>query len=435
MGLCKDGYWREWKSYEGKQYCGIAKFDGDDEKARKAALLELGHKLNDAKNGAVVLDRNMTVKAWSENYLSVYVKPRVREPGQSKSKHTMTQKSYEMYTQKLDGYILPVIGRLHMKDVRDTHLRKILNGEAGKSKSHVSKIRIVIQAMFRQAYASRIITYDPSVGLELPVVTEGKRRSLTEAERTLLIQAADIHRCGLWIETLLGTGIRPGESAPLLIKDFDFDKGLLNIDKDIESGTYSISDPKTKAGMRKIPIPPELIPKLKAAFTGKGPFDIAFPQTDGKTMKSQECISNDWRSFLRTMDILGGARTILIRRSTRGGKNVVTREIRTVAEHGYKAAACGRIMTMDDDKENGSVLADDLVLYCLRHTFCTDLQKDGVPVDIAKYLMGHADIRTTANIYAHPGDETALIAAAILGKKRTEKEAGEKLDATTATTK
>lgn len=49
----------------------------------------------------------------------------------------------------------------------------------------------------------------------------------------------------------------------------------------------------------------------------------------------------------------------------------------------------------------GAEVADDLTPYCLRHTFCTDLQRAGVPINVAKELMGHADIQTTANIYTH----------------------------------
>ena len=45
------------------------------------------------------------------------------------------------------------------------------------------------------------------------------------------------------------------------------------------------------------------------------------------------------------------------------------------------------------------------------HTFCTDLKKKGVDVRIAKNLMGHADIKTTANIYDHEDDDTLLLAA------------------------
>ena len=30
-----------------------------------------------------------------------------------------------------------------------------------------------------------------------------------------------------------------------------------------------------------------------------------------------------------------------------------------------------------------SVVAEDLVAYCLRHTYCTDLQRAGVPINVA----------------------------------------------------
>lgn len=402
MGLCKDGYWRESERYEGKKYIGCGK-------SQKEAMKNLAQKISDAKSGKATLDKNTTVKAWSETWQNVYIKPKVRAPGQPKSSNSMTQKSYEMYVQKLDGYILPLVGQLRLKDVRDVQLQRILNEQAGKSKSHSEKIRIVIKALFRQAFQSRLIQYDPSAGLDLPATTEGKRRSLTDSERDLLLRTCAFHRCGLWIKTLLDTGMRPGESAPLLIKDFDFTSNLLNIDKDIESGTYSVSDPKTKSGIRKIPIPNDLIPELKTYFSGKSPFAYAFPQLDGKSMKSQTCISNDWRSFRRCMDILGGAKTIW------KGK------IRTISSEGYVATNHGRFMTEEEDGVNGSVLSDDLILYCLRHTYCTDLQKAGVPINIASYLMGHADIQTTANIYTHTGEEEAAAAAISINQYRGEK--------------
>jgi integrase len=425
VGLCKDGYWRETETYEGKQYVGSGK-------DQKSAMKNLAQKILDAKTGNKALNKSTTVKAWSDTWLEVYVKPKVRKPGQPKSKNSMTEKSYSMYTQNLSKHILPAIGFLKLKDVKDAHLQKILNSQAGTSASHVEKIRIVIKAMFRQAYISRLLAFDPSSNLTLPAVQEHKRRSITDEERELLLQACGIHRCGLWIKLLLATGIRPGESAPLLIKDFDFKKNLLNIDKDIESGTFSISDPKTKAGIRKIPIPEDMSAELQKAFESRSPFEYAFPQTNGKSMKSQECISNDWESFLRTMDVLAGAKTIVIRKTTTRSKDSpktqVTKSERTISKNGYKATICGRIMTEEIDGENGSVLANDLVLYCLRHTFCTDLQKAGVPINIASYLMGHADIQTTANIYTHTGEDDALAAATNINAYRSKKQSAQNGD-------
>lgn len=52
-----------------------------------------------------------------------------------------------------------------------------------------------------------------------------------------------------------------------------------------------------------------------------------------------------------------------------------------------------------------STLSEDLEPYLLRHTFCTDCQAAGVPINVAKKLMGHSDISVTAKIYTHMIDE------------------------------
>ena len=52
-----------------------------------------------------------------------------------------------------------------------------------------------------------------------------------------------------------------------------------------------------------------------------------------------------------------------------------------------------------------STLTPDLEPYLLRHTFCTDCQAAGVPINVAKEWMGHSDISVTAKIYTHMVDE------------------------------
>ena len=59
-------------------------------------------------------------------------------------------------------------------------------------------------------------------------------------------------------------------------------------------------------------------------------------------------------------------------------------------------------------KELGNYIdiADDLVPYCLRHTYCTDLQDAGIPINVARELMGHSTIVLTSKIYTHHSEET-----------------------------
>lgn len=56
----------------------------------------------------------------------------------------------------------------------------------------------------------------------------------------------------------------------------------------------------------------------------------------------------------------------------------------------------------------------DLVPYCLRHTYCTDLQRKGVDVRIAQKLMGHSTIDLTSTIYSHLDEDLFTITAKAL---------------------
>ncbi len=49
---------------------------------------------------------------------------------------------------------------------------------------------------------------------------------------------------------------------------------------------------------------------------------------------------------------------------------------------------------------------DGLTMYCLRHDYCTRLQEAGVPIDVARRLMGHSSIEVTSKIYTHESEKT-----------------------------
>ena len=56
----------------------------------------------------------------------------------------------------------------------------------------------------------------------------------------------------------------------------------------------------------------------------------------------------------------------------------------------------------------------DYRLYDIRHTYCTNLEKAGVPINIASRLMGHSDISITSKIYTHASDQAIEIARACI---------------------
>lgn len=345
-------YIRKTARFNGKKYEATGKTELE-------ALKKLAEKLAAAQNGAEVIGGSMTVNAWYKEWMETYKKPK-----------GLTEKSLGMYDEKYNGYIKPVIGSMKLKDVRDIHLQKVLNKESGKSYSHVTKIRMVLQQMFHRAQRSHLIPYDPAEDLELPSNTKGTRRSVTEEERAAILSVAQSHPSGLWIQTLLYTGMRPGETATLTWGDVDFRADEILVHTARESGkTGRIKAPKTAAGVRIIPIHAKLRPLLveahqRAKELKRGsPKDWVFPTRAGG-QQNENSLRRLWTGFRRDLDIYMGATLF---------RNQIVK----------------------------SVVSPDLCPYCLRHTFCTDLQNAGIPLNVAKELMGHADIQTTANIYTH----------------------------------
>lgn len=340
---------RKYKWHDGKKYSAYGRTEQE-------AYINLAEKIAAAKRGEETVSGSMTVNAWYKQWFETYKKPK-----------DLTGKSLGMYDEKYNKYIKPRIGNMKLKDVKDVHLQRIMNEQAGKSESHVKKVRSVLQQMFKRARQSRLIVYDPAELLELPRMTKGQRRSITDAERSAILAVAETHRAGLWILTLLYTGMRPGETAALRWSDINFTKNEIHVRAAKESGTNNtIKAPKTDAGDRIIPIHAKLLPKLKAA--PKHPCGFVFVTGAGNP-QNENSLRRLWTGFLRELDIYMGAE-------------------------------------LERNKIVQSVVAADLTPYCLRHTFCTDLQNAGVPLNVAKELMGHADIQTTANIYTHRDNKT-----------------------------
>ena len=59
-------------------------------------------------------------------------------------------------------------------------------------------------------------------------------------------------------------------------------------------------------------------------------------------------------------------------------------------------------------------LAPDLVPYCLRHEYCTELARKGIDIRIAQKLMEHSDIKLTSNVYTNFDKSDLKTAAEIL---------------------
>lgn len=399
----KYNYIRETETYNGKQYEGTGK-------TKAEARRKLTAKIDAAKRGELGIGEDMTVGNWVTTWLKTYNKSRVRQPGEPKLRGTMTEATYKEYEQLCRNYIVPTIGKMRMREVKTVHLQAILNDSKGRSFSHVAKLNITIKKMFKQAAIDRIITYDPAAGLALPAAKKGKRRSLSESERNYFFKAADKNRHGLLFRFLAATGVRPNELAAVRVGDIDLDQKVVHITKAVETGSTEESTPKTSSGIRFTVIntkdDPTIIKDIKALIGERDASEYLFTKSDGESMLTRQAFKSYWNSFSRTWDLEMGAE------HDRHGHIYDPSDL--------KADGTPLYPDPDDPTQprNGHRLSPDIVTYCLRHTFGTDMQRGNVPIEVTKYLMGHADITTTANIYVDTGKEDALRAIGILDNEK-----------------
>jgi len=362
------------------------KYEKTSTKSQREADKKADQLRRDLEDGKIGITKQMRVSVWAYEWLDTYKKPRVGE------------KCYKEHRRHIEKMIVPQIGGLRLSEVTDIHLQKILNEKTGHSFSDAKYLRDTIRAIFIKAKESRLIAHNPAEFLTMPATTKGTHRSITDQERQHFLKVAETHPAGLMFKTMLYCGLRTGEVTALSWKDIDVDSHMLNVVAGMESGTDKLKAPKTAAGVRKVPIPDCIYHDLIERRSD--PLQPIFAQETTGNRHTETSRAKAWRSFKNAMDDSMGA--VWDKRPAKDSKMRLTKVL--------------------------SVVAPDLVPYCLRHTYCTDLQAKGVPIKVASYLMGHASIAVTANIYTHITEDAISNAAALIGVTYgvTKSENGEK---------
>lgn len=305
------------------------------------------------ETGQIVTNANTRAEQWMYDYIDTYKRP------------SITGDTYKQLLAYVRNYIAPTIGMLRLKDVRPINLQRIINGCAGQSLSQATKLRNLIQGAFRRARINKLILDDPAEDLTLPDTEDGTHRPITDLEREHILKLCETHRAGLWVLLMLYCGARPVETRGLTWDDIDWKNHLLRI-----------QSAKTDYGARFVPIPVPLLTRLEdARKAARMPYIVFQPSTGKQHTKTS--MRQMWLNFKRALDIQMGAQTF------RGSIIPET-----------------------------SVVAADLTPYCLRHTYGTDLQTAGVPINVAKDLMGHKDLKMTAKIYTRLSSESLAEAGA-----------------------
>lgn len=308
---------------------------------KRKALLE---------HGIVENRNNTTVSEWANKWLKDYKQDAVSSAVFKNTEGIM------------NNHILSELGSMRLKDVTAADIRRLMNKKSHFSESHQRKIAQIILQIFGSAVENDIIDKLPTSKIKIATTSrESRTRAITDEERSLTLKVAEKYPdLGLQFLIMLFCGLRPQEVGRLQMKDYDRSTQTLTVRR-ARKADGSTDAPKSKSGNRDIPVPNYLAERLNQL--DKKPNEYICTSAQGRPL-TRSSHQRAWKKFKRLMDIENGAEVF---------RNHVVE----------------------------STLAEDLHPYDYRHTYCTDLQDAGVPITVAQRLMGHSDIKMTAQIYTH----------------------------------
>lgn len=297
------------------------------------------------------------------------------------------------YRSMLNKHILPTFGDRKLQAISASDLQIWLNGFAGKSSSAIQQAHTTITGIFAAAFADRILPNNPAAALKTPKAAKAaERRSLTPEETEKILYLIDHHPRGAYLACMYYLGVRPGEARGLQWGDFDFKKNIVHIRRDIDfKASGNAGALKTDFAYRDIPLPQPLIDLLQPL--AGNPDAFLFTGSRSGSPLSKATSERIW------LDMMQSVGMVQQRDQKKQWKNPDIR----------------------------SQFKPTITPHFLRHNFITKCWESGLDPFVTMRIVGHADYRTTMNIYTHLNDEKLLQARQKLGGAFEIKKVAQKL--------
>lgn len=255
-------------------------------------------------------------------------------------------------TQRLDEIRLPdcraAVNRLRKQKLSDSRVRNTL---------------MALRAMYAWALELGLATVNPCAGLRLPITDARSRERIAPMDEIALLSAALLPPDRAAFALAWGAGLRAGELLAIDEAQIDLDLMFLHVVREVDVSTSLIVDPitgedllpKSKAGVRGIPISDRLGVVLEDHFATMGRSGLLFPAAAGHGRRDPQVATPMSYSGL-------------------------------VARLKARWAAAG---------------LEGLGLHEARHTFASSMIAAGLSAKAVCQYMGHSSITITYDRYGH----------------------------------
>lgn len=336
---------------------------------KKEADQALRRFITELERGEYIEDNNITVSDWLQKWLEVYIVP------------TVSPTTLVGYKGMIRRYIDPLIGHLQVQEMNALAVQIWVNKlkvspSSGEplTAGTIKHTYHVLRGAMDKAVQAGLIHRSPCTGIQLP---KGEKKKPVIYDETQIQQLLDFARgteMELIIDLELCMGMRRGELLGLQWQDVNWEKNQIHIIRSrvAVDGKSVVKQPKTESGTRTLDVPEILMKKLKSYKV--------------------KCMEQKIRVGRRLLE----EDFIIVHPD---GKPIYPEYVSQMFTKLQKRANLPKCRFHD-----------------LRHLCASIMVKQGVEVKVAQERLGHKDITTTMNIYAHVLPGSAREAAEKIGQ-------------------
>lgn len=371
----KDNKGRILQKGESQRKDGVYQYRYTDNKGKRqciyaGTLKELREKANEvqmiANRGGNYAEGSITVSELLKKYIDLKENLRVR--------------TRITYLSRINAIEKTSISSLKIKDVKTSMVKEWVKElyESGYKYGTIDLYKNILSPAFQMAVEEDVLVKNP-FNFKLSSVIKNnadKRDALSPNEQEMLLSFLKDDRVLSKyydeIVVFLETGMRASEVCALTVDDIKFEKRYVDVNKQLfkdDHGVYYVTELKTNAGLRRIPMSDRLFYSLKKIVDNR---------------------------YVKNEAVIGGYAKFLFY-NTHGMPRTV---------HNYGWVLKGIVKKFNEVHPNNQL--PHITPHVLRHTYCTNLLDLNIDVKTMQYLMGHADVQTTLNIYTHNSHEQAI---------------------------
>ncbi|MBV1770106.1 MAG: site-specific integrase [Candidatus Desulforudis sp.] len=368
-----DVYWSG-EIYFGKDADGKKQVERFSGKSYEEVLEKMDAAKSDRRKGILTEPTSKeTVKDFLERWLRDSVK------------HSVRPHTYRSYENNVRNHIVPETGSISLKKLTPAQIQQLYAKklESGLSPRSVQDMHAILYRALKQAAKWGFVPRNVCDAVDRPKVERQEMQVLDGEQVKQLLKAAAGDRLEALYVLAVTTGMRQGEILGLSWPNVDLDKGVIRVRQQLQwlpKVGFAFSEPKTKKGLRTIPLTATAVTALKKHRAR---------QNEGRL-----ALGEAWRD-----------EHDLVFTTTIGtpidGTNLVPQSFKPLLK---KAKLPG------------------IRFHDLRHTAATLLLQAGVHVKVVSEMLGHASITLTLDTYSHVlpvmQDDAASKLEAILGDKK-----------------